>query len=77
SGNFGAEESGLIFNETAIKAMGLKDPVGQPIKMWGEDKIIIGVVKDFHIASLHEPIAPMLFMYRPLNTTMIMAKIEA
>lgn len=77
SGSFGAEESGLIFNETAIKAMGLKDPVGQPIKMWGEDKIIIGVVKDFHIASLHEPIAPMLFMYRPQNTTMIMAKIEA
>jgi len=77
SKDFGAEDSKLIFNETAIKVMGLKDPVGTPVKMWGEDKTIIGVVKDFHIASLHEPIAPMVFMYRPENTSMIMAKIEA
>ncbi|MFM9947320.1 MAG: ABC transporter permease [Saprospiraceae bacterium] len=77
SKDYGAEDSKLIFNETAIKVMGLKDPVGTPVRMWGEDKTIIGVVKDFHIASLHEPIAPMVFMYRPENTTMIMAKIEA
>lgn len=77
SKDFGAEETKLIFNETAIKVMGLKDPVGQPVKMWGEDKSIVGVVKDFHIASLHEPIAPMVFAYRPKETSMIMAKIEA
>lgn len=77
SKDFGTEGSGLIFNETAVKVMGLKNPVGTVVKMWGEDKIIIGVAKDFHIASLHEPIAPMVFIYRPENTTMIMAKIEA
>ena len=77
SGVFGAEETGLIFNETAIKVMGLNNPVGQSVKMWGENKTIIGVVKDFHMASLHEPIAPMVFTYRPQNTIMIMAKIAA
>lgn len=38
---------------------------------------IIGIVKDFHISSLHEAIAPMVFTYRPENTSMIMAKIAA
>lgn len=74
---FGAKESGLVFNETAIRAMGLKNPVGQPVKMWGQDKTIIGVVKDFHMTSLHEPIAPMVFAYMPESTIMIMAKIAA
>lgn len=74
---FGAKESGLVFNETAIRAMGLKNPVGQSVKMWGQDKTIIGVVKDFHMTSLHEPIAPMVFAYMPESTIMIMAKIAA
>ncbi len=77
SKDFGTENSKLIFNETAIKVMSLKDPIGQPVKMWGEEKTIIGVVKDFHIASLHEPIPPMVFMCQPEATSMVMAKIEA
>jgi len=74
---FGAEDDKLIFNETAIRLMGLKHPVGTKVSMWGKDKTIIGVVKDFHLASLHEPIQPMLFKYDPGSTRMIMAKIRA
>jgi len=77
SEKFGADSSKLIFNETAIQLMGLKTPVGTKVKMWGQDMEIIGVVKDFHIASLYEPIAPMVFRYEPSRTSMIMAKIAA
>ena len=77
SREFGSEDRGLIFNETAVKVMGMKNPVGSSVSMWGEEKTIIGVVKDFHIASLHEPIAPMVFTYRPANTALIMVKIAA
>ena len=76
SPSFGAEDKKLIFNETAIRVMGLKHPVGTKVKMWGEDKEIVGVVKDFHVTSLHEPIAPLLFFYKPDNTSTIMAKLE-
>jgi ABC-type antimicrobial peptide transport system permease subunit len=75
--SFGADSVSLIFNEDAIRVMGLKNPVGTRIKMWGQDMNIIGVVKDFHISSLHEPISPMVFIYRPSNTSMIMAKMAA
>ena len=74
---FGAEDSKVLFNETAIRAMGLNDPVGKSVRLWGEEKTIIGVLRDFHITSLHEPIPPMVFTCQPTRTAMIMAKIEA
>ena len=58
------EDDNLILNETAINVMGLKDPVGKTIKLWGGDKKIIGVAKDFHFASLHEKVQPMFFKFR-------------
>lgn len=69
-------DKGLIFNETAIRLMGLKDPVGTKLKMWGEERTIIGVVKDFHISSLHEAIAPVALYYDPQKTSTMMVKIE-
>lgn len=72
---YGADNQGLIFNETAIKIMGLKDPIGTKVKMWGEDKTILGVVKDFHISSLHEAIAPLVFFFDPQRTSTFLVKI--
>lgn len=74
---FGTDNKGLIFNETAIRTMGLKNPLGAKVKMWDQEMEIIGVVKDFHISSLHESIAPMVFRLDPSRTAMIMAKLQA
>ncbi|HEY1023543.1 MAG TPA: ABC transporter permease [Sphingobacteriaceae bacterium] len=37
-----------IINETAAKAAGWKDPVGQKINRWGVEWKIVGVVRDFN-----------------------------
>ncbi|MFM9908974.1 MAG: ABC transporter permease [Chitinophagaceae bacterium] len=76
SKQYGADSAKLLFNETAIKTMGLKNPVGTKVRMWDTDMEIAGVVKDFHISSLHERIEPMVFRYDPQRTTMFMAKLE-
>jgi ABC-type antimicrobial peptide transport system permease subunit len=76
SRRFGGENNKVIFNETAIKAMGLKDPVGKEVIFWGEPCTIIGVVKDFHMSSLHDPIEPMVFGFEPGNTNTVMIKIR-
>jgi len=76
SQEFGDEKTKLIFNEAAIKAMGLKTPVGTNLKMWGEDRQVIGVVKDFHVTSLHEKIEPMVFYYSQKNSSVIVARLE-
>ena len=58
---FGNEESNIIFNETAIRTMGMKDPIGKVVRLWGKDRVIVGVVKDFNFQSLHENIKPCFF----------------
>lgn len=59
---FGSDTTAIIFNEAAIKHMGLENPVGMRLDMWGGSPEIIGVVKDFHYESLHEEVDP-LIMY--------------
>ena len=66
SKKFGDEKDKIIFNETAIKAMGLEDPIGKTVRQWGKEKQIIGVVKDFHVESLYEEVKP---CFLNLNTT--------
>ncbi len=58
---FGAEADRIIFNETAIQAMGMEDPIGEKVNFFMGEKEIIGVVKDFHFESLHQEVGP-LFM---------------
>jgi ABC-type antimicrobial peptide transport system permease subunit len=77
SKNFGTDPEKLIFNETAIQTMGLKDAIGKTVRMWGEDKQIIGVTKDFHFQSLHEKVKPLVFMLDQGRTLEVMVRIAA
>ena len=65
--NSKADSNHYIINETAANIMGMKDPVGKRFKLWSHEGTIVGVVKDFHYASLHERIGPVVFYYRPDN----------
>jgi putative ABC transport system permease protein len=58
---FGSDSDKVVFNEAAIKAMGLRDPIGKTVRIWGADKQIIGVTKDFHFQSLYKNIRPCFF----------------
>lgn len=65
------EDKKIIFNETAIKLMGMENPIGQVIKLWGREKEIIGVVRDFHAESLYETIRPTLIQAYPMLSSTI------
>ncbi len=77
SDSMGSNNSYLLLNETAASVMGLKNPVGTKVKLWGEEKTILGVMKDFHTASVHQPISPLIFRCVPDNVSMAMVRIEA
>jgi len=70
------EEDKVIFNEAAIKAMGLENPIGQIVNLWGKEREIVGVVEDFHIRSLYEPVTP-FFTILSNNGSHIMVRITA
>ena len=63
--------SAVVINETAVKELGLKEPIGKRFHREfgdaaeGEFVTIIGVLKDFHFLSLHYEILPMII--RPLS----------
>lgn len=63
-----ADSSHFILNETAVKEAGIKDPIGKKFRIWQNEGTIIGVVKDFHFASLRKKIEPAVFFYNPYNT---------
>lgn len=56
----------IIFNQAAIDAMGLKDPVGKTVKFWDQQRTIVGVVKNFHFESLYESVKPCFFQVYPV-----------
>jgi putative ABC transport system permease protein len=55
-----------ILNETAVRALSLEDPIGiKLIIANNREMTIIGVVRDFHVKSLHNEIRPMMIYNEP------------
>lgn len=78
SEEFGTDSTKIIFNEAAIKVMGMKDPIGKHINLWDEyDLEIVGVVKDFHFQSLHDAVNPLFFILNSKYNWNVTVRVEA
>jgi putative ABC transport system permease protein len=73
------QSQAVLINETAAKAFGWKNPIGKTMRVisdapgqW-EMKRVIGVIQDFHMASLHKIIMPQCLCndHRYLNDLII------
>lgn len=57
--------NGIILNQAAVDVFGWEDPLGKPVRVFDiREGQVIGVVENFHFASLHEAVAP-LVLYLP------------
>ncbi|MBX2815256.1 MAG: ABC transporter permease [Saprospiraceae bacterium] len=59
--------SEMVINETLAKIMGFsvpQDAIGSRIYNDDEFYPVVGVVRDFHVMNLHEPIPPLAMTYR-------------
>lgn len=54
------DSTNFLINETAAELMGFEDPINKKLSFWGIDGQIVGVVKNFHMQSMYEPIAPLI-----------------
>jgi len=75
----------VILNETAVRELGIEDPLG---RMMQDSSVIIGVVKDFNLHSIHTEIPPLdihltdrylfyiLVHYRTGSLNSLLAKLE-
>ncbi|SFD80974.1 ABC transporter permease [Spirosoma endophyticum] len=69
-----ADTSNYIVNESTVRMMKLKNPVGAEVDFQRGKGRIIGVMQDFHISSFHAPIRPLVLSYYPKWTNYFLIK---
>ncbi len=76
SRTFATDSTAFVFNETAIKYMGLENPVGKIIRWNNQEHQVIGVVKDIIAVSPFEPVLPTVYTIKYANTNWIELKLN-
>ena len=72
------DKKNFLLNETAVSELGIHKPIiGQWFIYQGDTGRIIGVVKDFHFASMHEKINPLVFLNHDNTQTALFVKTRA
>jgi putative ABC transport system permease protein len=69
-----------IVNESAVKALRLENPIGETVVNYSRESRkgkIIGVVKDYHFATLHAEIEPLVIEFEPGWTDNLVVRISA
>jgi ABC-type antimicrobial peptide transport system permease subunit len=72
----------IILNESAVKAMGLKDPVGKSVHSINKffhldrDYRIVGVIKDMVMESPFDPVTPTMFFEQIWNYKYFIIRID-
>jgi len=75
SSEFQTDNTAIVVNEKAVEAMELKNPIGEVLTTpWGAKQTIIGVLKDFHIQSLHYKIEPLIVSKGESNNLFVKMK---
>ncbi|MCF0069564.1 ABC transporter permease [Dyadobacter sp. CY261] len=72
-----ADSSSYLINEATAELMGEKDPVGKEITFWMGKGRVIGLIKNFHMNSLHQAITPLVLTYLPVNSSYMLVKTRA
>ncbi|WP_324759463.1 ABC transporter permease [Sphingobacterium thalpophilum] len=59
-----ADSASVLINESAVKRMGIKNPVGKMIKWGNEPLTIVGVISDYILGSPYEEVQPLMVVAR-------------
>jgi len=60
--NMPADTTAMLLNEAAVKAMGLKDPIGVQMRYGPRTYTVVGVTKNIVMASPYAPVMPMMIL---------------
>ncbi|SDF91544.1 ABC-type antimicrobial peptide transport system, permease component [Dyadobacter soli] len=76
STRFGRDSLAVILNEAAARRLKLKEPLGKQIRINTKEYQIIGITKDFHVASAHQEIEPTVILYNTPGIKFFFARIS-
>jgi putative ABC transport system permease protein len=70
-----SDSSALILNEAGVRELGLSDPIGTRLRWQRYVGNVVGVVHDFHFASLHNQIQPLIIPLRPNQANHLLVRV--
>ncbi len=78
SSEFSSDAGGaFLVNETAVKVAEWDTVIGRKMTHLGRQSgTIVGILKDFHLHSLHRPIEPLYIFYEPSSLSQVAVKIK-
>lgn len=65
SEDYKADTASILINKAALELMGLKDPLGTELPLWGGKRKLIGILDNVLMGSVHEPIKPLFVILDP------------
>ncbi len=60
-----ADSNAILLNGKAAAAMGITRAEEQPIRVSGHPYRVVGIIRDFHLTSVHAPIEPLILLMQP------------
>jgi putative ABC transport system permease protein len=67
----------FILNQAAVKDLKLTSPIGQKLILaLGDTGEVVGITEDFHFASLHTAVEPLVIVQQPGQTNYFLLKVE-
>ncbi len=70
------DKTAVVLNETAVRSLGIKNPLEERLVLVGLNRRpmeIIGIIKDFHMESLHVKIGPTAVILRGLRPGVLLS----
>lgn len=65
SKEFTTDTSAIVINKAALDLMGLEDPIGTTLDLWGGKRHLIGVIDDVIMGSPYQAVKPLFMIIDP------------
>lgn len=76
SEDYKSDTAAIIVNKAALEVMGLKDPIGQQLDLWGGKRELIGIVDNVLMGSPYQPVKPMFMVLIPEWASAVTIRLE-
>lgn len=76
SREFKTDSSAVILNETALKVIGYKDPIGKTIKLNDKPLTIVGINENVIMRNPFKPVEPTVILFNPGNVSDVFVRMK-
>ena len=77
SEDFKSDTTAILVNKAGVDLMGLEDPIGTQLDLWGGKRELIGILDNTLMGSPYAPVGPMFVILNPGWVNAITIKLES